>query len=566
MAKFQINLDMSPQDISQYLAPWVKTASRLSSGLHENPNQLDPKKVEEFLHDGFDPILAYFFNTAEGKQHFTPPSNGGKSWQDILNRQLQEILKTYQDAYLFVFQKNLEGYEQRISSVVADTKQDPDAFRSMILGRQVQAPYVLDKLKQSKQLSDETREKAAQLMKEHIARLKDIDPLPPRASLESILSKQHLFTGQNAEKEYRYIKDTATLFMERVMAGKTRPSDLVQDAERYLLAPMIAIAKDLKQRFDNNDDMELPPEAGGLPETNGITGHHMITGLDHYEFIGNPDNYQTSDNRPRFNLLKDFHQKYDSVLAATLPDSREELEEDLVTRLKTSVGTQQDFFATAHRLVTKITRTQPDLIGKYFPQPSENQETFATGNEEVPEANSMTSLPKEKKSETFFGRLGQRAKRCLNSAANFGRTLVNTMKPAAKPLLTAATALVGLMSHHLGPSAPSAPKPTHNTAEFAAAAAPDLTIEVPGPIALDLADRPVTEGAPPPPALRALQPAHKKPDALKKVFDVSPAQSVEKVVIEEQEMRFGKDTYRKACAQFSSLGIQSWVCRHFAIN
>lgn len=553
MAKFQINLDMSPQDISRYLASWVQTASQLSSGLHKNPNRLAPEKVEQFLKEGLDPILAYLFNTPEGKQHLTPPSDKTKSWQDLLNKQLQEILKTYQDAYLFVFQKNLEEHEQRISSAVANTECDPNDFRSMILGRQVQAPHVLEKLKKSKQLSDKTHEKAAHLLEEHIARLKDIDPLPPRASLQKILTKKPLFTGATAEKEYCYIRDTAALFMERAHGGKTRPSDLVQDAQTYLLAPMIAIAKDLKQRFDNNDDMELPPEAGDLPETEGITGHHMITGLDHYEFIKNSDNYQTSDNRPRFNLLKDLHQKYDSVLATTLPDSREELEEDLVTRLKTWVGTQQDFFATANNLVSKITKTQPDLIGKYFPQLSENQETLATGNEtgneEVPEANSMPAPPKEKKSETFFGRIGQRAKKCLNSAANFGRTLVNTMRPAAKTLATAATALVAaLMSHHMGPS--SVPTTPHTSKIIAATSS-------------EAAHRPATttthEVAEPPAREAQIRPlVRKKTSAhlpLKAKFD-----SPQPLVIEGENMRFLESTYKKACTYFNRENVKTWVC------
>lgn len=561
MTAFRINTDMSPQDIFRYLASWVKAASQLSSILHENPNQLDPKKVEQFLREGFDPILAYFFNTPEGQQHLTPPSNGKRSWQDLLNKQLQETMKTYQDAYLFVFQRNLEEYEEKIASVVADTTRDPNDFRSMILGRQVQAPHVLDKLKQSKQLSDETREKAAHLLEEHIARLKDIDPLPPRASLESILSKQHLFTGLTAVNEYRYIKGTAALFMERVMAGKTRPSDLAQDAQTYLLAPMIAIAKDLKQRFDNHDNMELPPEAGGLPETEDITGHHMITSLDHYDFIENSDNHETRDNRPRFNLLKGLHQTYDSVLAATLPDSPKELEEELVTRLKTWVGTQQDFFATASNLVSKITKTQPDLIGKYFSQPPESQETFATGNEtgneEVPEANFMPALQKEKKSETLFGSMLMRAKKGLSSITSLGASLgsraMEALTPIARTVATAATLMVFNGSHHLGSSSPSsaaAPAPTSNSA---AAAAPPSVAAVEPPVAA-VADQPKPTSSTPK-IVHTTTP--KKPNEQPAATSFKAATAPKPIDVEGVTLNLGEEVYNNAC----NTGFQSWVCK-----
>lgn len=563
MTKFIINPDMSPQDISRYLTSWVRAASQLSLRLKENPNQLAPQKVEQFLNKHLDPILAYFFNTPEGKQHLTPPSNGKRSWQDILNRQLQEILKTYQDAYLFVLQKNLEGYEQKISSVVADSTRDPNDFRSMILGRQVQVPYVLDKLKESKQLSDETREKAAHLLEEHIARLKDIDPLPPRASLEKILTKEPLFDGPTRQEEYYHIKNTAALFMERVMAGKTRPSDLEQDAQTYLLAPMIAISKDLKQRYNSNEELELPSDLNSLDGIEGIEGHHMISELDKMDFQNIPK------NASRFNLLKDLHQKYDSLLTATLPDSRKELEEAFVTRLKTWVGTQRDFFATARNLVNKITQKQPDLIGKYFPSPPEDHENLgpdasaADPEATVLEADYVAPSPETEKSEKTFGSIRRLVQKGFTSVINFGKTLVNTMKPAAKTLATAATALaglvVGLMSPHMGPSAPSAPEHTR-TAKFAAAAAtPVPAIAVPEPVAIAVGE-PAAASSSAPQAL----PTHKKPHTLKTVFAAPPAQS--KVVIEEQEMRFGKETYRNACAQFSSLGIQSWVCRHFAIN
>lgn len=327
------------------------------------------------------------------------------------------------------------------------------------------------------------------------------------------------------------------------------------------------LSNQLKKIYDNgeNDASEKVPENDAV--LTEFSGHHLLDTKDSSDAIF----LQDRKNRPILEKLARLYRQYD---VATAHDSAisAEPETELKKRLKCWVGTKERFLTANSQFAGVLKKLEScSLLDKYFPQQQETSEDptpDASAND--PDAtisgdNYVAPSPETEKSEKTFGSIRRLVQKGFTSAVNFGRTLVDTMKPAAKTLATAATALAGLMLHHMGPSAPSAPKPTHS-AKFAAAAAPDLTIEVPGPIALDLADRPVTEGAPPPPALRALQPAHKKPHALKTAFAVSPAQSVEKVVIEEQEMRFGKDTYRKACAQFSSLGIQSWICRHFAIN
>ncbi len=348
------------------------------------------------------------------------------------------------------------------------------------------------------------------------------------------------------------------------MAGKTRPSDLAQDAQTYLLAPMIAIAKDLKQRYNSNEELDLPSDLNSLDGIEGIDGHHMISDIDNMEFLW------IRKNLSRFNLLKDLHQKYDSVLAATLPDSRKELEEDLVTRLKTWVGTQQDFFATASNLVNNITRTQPDLIGKYFPSPPEDHENprpdaSATDPEAtVLEADYVAPSPETEKSEKTFRSIRQLVQKGFTSVINFGKTLVNTMKPAAKTLATAATALAGLLPHNIGPSAPPTPESPH-TADVVTTDSPATppAIDAPETVAIAVVEKPA---AAPSRVLRAFPRAHKTPPP-RPAMPFSTAVAAPKPInVDGVTLELGEETYHKACARFSSFGIQSWVCRHFAIN
>lgn len=323
------------------------------------------------------------------------------------------------------------------------------------------------------------------------------------------------------------------------------------------------LSHQLKRTYDNgeNDVSDKVPENDAV--LNEFSGHHLLDTKDPSDAIF----LQDRKNSKILGKLAQLYRLYDAATARD-PAISAAPETELKKRLKCWVGTKERFLNANSQFAGVLKKPEScSLLDKYFPQQQETPEDpTPDASATYPDAtisgdNYVPPSPETEKSEKTFGSIRRLAQKGFTSAVNFGRTLVNTMKPAAKTWATAATALaslvVGLMSPHMGPSAPTAPKPTH-TAEFAAAAAtPVPAIAVPEPVAIAVGE-PAAASSSAPQAL----PTHKKPHALKTAFAVSPAQSVEKVVIEEQEMRFGKDTYRNACAQFSSLGIQSWVCRH----
>lgn len=310
------------------------------------------------------------------------------------------------------------------------------------------------------------------------------------------------------------------------------------------------LSHQLKRIYDNgeNDASEKIPENDDV--LTEFSGHHLLDTKDSSDAIF----LQDRQNRPILERLAQLYRQYD---VSTAHDSAISAapETELKKRLKCWVGTKERFLTANSQFAGVLKKLESrSLLDKYFPPPEDHEHLTLDASATDPAvtvlgADCVAPSSTIEKSETFFGRIGQRAKKCLNSAANFGRTLVNTMRPAAKTLATAATALVAaLMSHHMGPS--SVPTTPHTSKIIAATSS-------------EAAHRPATttthEVAEPPAREAQIRPlVRKKTSAhlpLKAKFD-----SPQPLVIEGENMRFLESTYKKACTYFNRENVKTWVC------
>ena len=143
----------------------------------------------------------------------------------------------------------------------------------------------------------------------------------------------------------------------------------------------------------------------------------------------------------------------------------------------------------------------------------------------------------------------------LSSAANFGKRTLDALTPAVKTLAAAVTAIgVSIIPQNLGPAA--SPAPSLTPAFNSATAAPSPATKAPAAAPADVAT--VSTSLP----KRTATPTPRTRSAKEHHTLTAAFQQPDPAVIDGQDMRFGKETYLNACAA----GIQSWVCRHFAIN
>ncbi|MBL8641541.1 MAG: hypothetical protein JNL76_05425 [Alphaproteobacteria bacterium] len=313
------------------------------------------------------------------------------------------------------------------------------------------------------------------------------------------------------------------------------------------------LSNQLKRIYDNgeNDASEKVPENDAV--LTEFSGHHLLDTKDSSDAIF----LQDRQNRPILERLAQLYRQYD---VATAHDSAISAvpETELKKRLKCWVGTKERFLTANSKFAGVLKKPEScSLLDKYFPQQQETPEDptpDASAND--PDAtisgdNYVAPSPETEKSEKTFGSIRRLVQKGFTSAVNFGRTLVDTMKPAAKTLATAATALVGLMSHHLGPS--SIPTTPHTSKIIAATSSEaahgsattttTTTHEVAEPPAREARIRPL---------VRKKTSAHLP---LKAKFD-----SPQPLVIEGENMRFLESTYKKACTYFNRENVKTWVC------